>query len=66
MKTFTTILANSADDIADSFLFSPENWIWYFMQIVSTGDNLCEISKPVFWEKEKYFKILSADIFTQR
>ena len=35
------------------------------MQIVSYGDNLHEMSKPVFWEKyEKYFK-MSAEIFTQ-
>ena len=32
------------------FLFFPENWIRYFMQIVS---NLHEISKPVFCEKKK-------------
>ena len=37
------------------------------MQVVSTGDNLHEMSKPVFWEKqEKYFKMLSAENFTQR
>ena len=36
------------------------------MQIVSIGDNLHEISMPVSGEKkEKYFKILSAEIFTQ-
>ena len=33
------------------FLFSPENRIWHFMQIVSTGDNLHEMSYPVFWKK---------------
>ena len=27
------------------------HWIWHVMQIVSFGDNLHEISKPVFWEK---------------
>ena len=32
------------------------------MQIVS-GDYLHEMSKPVFWEK--YFKMLSAENFTQ-
>ena len=32
------------------FLFSPENKISYFMQ---TGDNLHEISNPVFREKNK-------------
>ena len=37
------------------------------MQIVSNGDNLQEMSNPVFWEKQaKYFKMLSAEIFTQR
>ena len=36
------------------------------MQLVSTGDNLHEIPKPVFWEKiEKYFNMLSAENFTQ-
>ena len=36
------------------------------MQIVSWGDNLHEKSNPVFWEKqEKYFKMLSAENFTQ-
>ena len=33
------------------------------MQIVSNGDNLHDMSKPVFWEK--YFKMLTAEIFTQ-
>ena len=48
------------------FLFFPENRIWYFMQIVSNGDNLHEMSKPVFWEEsEKYFNISSAGNFTQ-
>ena len=32
------------------------------MQIVSLGDNLHEVSNPVFWEKwEKYFKVLCAE-----
>ena len=36
------------------------------MQIVSWGDNLHEMSNPVFWEKQKkYFKMLSAENFTQ-
>ena len=36
------------------------------MQIVSWGDSLCEMTKPIFWEKyEKYFKMSSANIFTQ-
>ena len=32
------------------FLFFPENSIWHFMQIVSNGDNLHEMSIPVFKE----------------
>ena len=36
------------------------------MQIVSLGDSLHEMPKPVFCEKqEKYFKVSSAEIFTQ-
>ena len=35
------------------------------MQIVSNGDNLHEMSNPVFWGKNKkeYFKLSSAQIF---
>ena len=33
------------------FLFFRENRIWQFMQIVSLGDNLHELSIPVFSEK---------------
>ena len=33
------------------------------MQIVSPGDNLHEMSKPIFWRK--YFKLSSAEFFTQ-
>ena len=39
------------------FLIFPENGIWYFMQIVSTGDSLHEMSNPVLWEKNKKFVI---------
>ena len=36
------------------------------MQIVYFGDNLHEMSKSVFWEKEeKYFDMLPAENFTQ-
>ena len=50
--TFTTLWAFSADDkMMLFFLFFPENRIWHFMQIVSLGDNLHEMSNPVFWEK---------------
>ena len=33
------------------FLFFPENMIWYFMQIVFSGDSLHELSILIFWEK---------------
>ena len=37
------------------------------MQIVSLGDNLHEVSNPIFKEKsEKYFKMSSSEIFTQQ
>ena len=36
------------------------------MQIVSIGDNLHEMSNPVFWEnKKKYFQMSSAEKFIQ-
>ena len=31
----------------------PENRFWHFMQSVSLGDNLHEVSKSVFWENKK-------------
>ena len=34
--------------VARGPLVFPDNRIWYFMQIVSSGDNLHEMSKPVF------------------
>ena len=50
--TFAIVLANSADNkLIIFFLIFPENRIRHFMQIVSIGDNVYEISKPVFWEK---------------
>ena len=33
----------------DFFLLFPENRIRHFMQIVSIGDNLHEMSNPVSW-----------------
>ena len=46
--TITTFWANSADDrLMIFFLFSSENRVWHFMQIVSIGDYLHEMSKPV-------------------
>ena len=42
------------------FLIFPRKQDLTFMQIVSIGDNLHEMSKPVFWEKkkEKIFKFV--------
>ena len=43
--------------------FFPENRIWYFIQIVSYGDNLHEMSNLFIWEKKKNIIILlSAEI----
>ena len=69
--TFTTLWANSADDkLIIILLFPPpppphththtQNRLWHFMQIISLGDNLHEMSKSIFWKK-KYFKMLSAE-----
>ena len=44
----------SAENILNYFfLFFPENRFGHFVQIVSllTGDNLHEMSKPIFWKK---------------
>ena len=42
----------TAEDILEYFfLFFPENRILHFMQIVSSGDTMHEVSNPVFWEK---------------
>ena len=50
--TFTTLWANSADNkLMTFFLLFPENENWHFMQTVSNGDNLYEMSTPVSWEK---------------
>ena len=66
--TLSMLWANSADDtLMIFFLIFPRKQVWHFMQIVSNGDNLHGLSNPVFWEniKKKYFKMLSAEIFTQ-
>ena len=57
--TFSTLWANSENHKLMIFsYFFPENWFWHFMQIVSNGDNLHEMSYPVFWEKYKnYLKL---------
>ena len=47
----------------DIFLIFLENRIWNLIQIVSYGDNLHEMSNPIFWEKERYFKMSSSEIF---
>ena len=45
----TILWANSADDnLIKFFLFFWENRTWHFMQIVSSGDNLHEMSNPIF------------------
>ena len=54
MLTFTTLWAFSADDkLMIYFLFFPENRIRHFMQIVSSGDNLHEMSYPVSEKNKK-------------
>ena len=42
----------SADDNLKYFSYS-KNKVWYFMQIVSSGDNLHEMSNFIFWKKKK-------------
>ena len=68
MLTFITLWAYSTDDQLIFFLFFTKIRLWHFMQIVSRednyGDNLHEMSKPIFWKKIKNFK-MSAEIFTQ-
>ena len=49
--TLTVLWAYSADDKLIFFLFFPENRICYFIQIVSTGDNLHEMSNFIFYQK---------------
>ena len=59
--------ANSVDDKLK--IIFPENKLRHFMQIVSSGDNLHEMSQPIFWKyktyKKKNVNLLSAGIFTQ-
>ena len=58
--TITTLWANLADDkLMIFFLFffflkkkkKNNNRVWHFIKNVSIGDNLYEMSKPIFWEK---------------
>ena len=53
LQTLTTLWADAADDKLMIFFlfFFLENRIWHFMQIVSIGDNLHEVSEPIFKEK---------------
>ena len=45
---------NLADENLMIFmLFPPENKLWHFMQTVSLGDNLHEMSKHIFYQKKK-------------
>ena len=62
--SFNILQANTADNkFMTLFLIFPENMIRCFIQI---GNNLHGTSKPVFLKKEEsYFKMLSAEIFTQ-
>ena len=49
--TFTTLLANSANDkLMIFFSFFQENKTWHFGQIVTIGDNLQAVSNAVIWE----------------
>ena len=52
--TFTTIWANSADDkLVIFFLFLPDNRIWHFMQIVSSGRQFAWYVKSCCLAKSK-------------
>ena len=48
------------------FLFFLENKIWYFMQIVSLGENLLEMANPIFCENKKNIIGLSSPESAQR
>ena len=47
------------------FLFCPKNKLWYFMQIISSGDSLHGMSEPIFGEKNKNIINLSSAEFAQ-
>ena len=51
--TFTALWANTTDDTLIFFLFFSENSILQIMQIVSTGDNLHDLSNYIFWENKQ-------------
>ena len=44
------------DDIFLDFFFQTKTGFYIFMKTVSTGDNLLETSKPVYWEIRKIFQ----------
>ena len=47
-KTYYAMSKFSRQQTDDIFLLFLENRIWHFMQIVSLGDNLHEVSNPTF------------------
>ena len=49
----------------DIFLIFPRKQNLHFMQIVSIWDDLPDVPDPFFRKNKKYFKMLSAEIFTQ-
>ena len=51
--TFTALWTNTTDDTLIFFLFFSENSILQIMQIVSTGDNLHDLSNYIFWENKQ-------------
>ena len=52
--TFTTLLANSADDkLVIFFLLFPENRFWHFMQIVSSETICMKYQKLFSWKNKK-------------
>ena len=51
--TLSMLWANSADDILMIFFsFSQKIRIWHFMEIISHGDNLNEMSNPILLGKK--------------
>ena len=48
---YTAYWVKIAADDTQKILFFPENRVCHYMQIVSIGDNLYEMSYLIFWEK---------------
>ena len=67
--TITTLWPNSAGNtLMMFFLFYRENRFWHFMQIVSSGDNLHDMSDCFLGKGRKifqYFSMSSAENFTE-